>query len=248
MERISMHQSMVHYRQYADQIAAYSTTAIMRAVSGKMREPVNGVTHLAGFLLSIMGLIAMVAAAVHYGTQWHVVAFSIFGISMILLYAASTLHHSLQLSKRGSLLFERIDHIMIFVLIAGTYTPFCLVPLRGAWGWSLFGTIWGLALAGTLFKIFWMKAPRWLSTAIYLLMGWIVIVAIYPPALSIPVGAMTWLVLGGLAYSLGAVIYGTKWPDPFPQVFGYHGIWHLFVLAGSFCHFWAIFKYITHIA
>ena len=215
---------------------------------GKMREPVNGLTHLAGFLLSIVGLIVMVTAAVHYGSRWHVVAFSIFGTSMILLYGASTLHHSLHLSERGNLIFERIDHIMIFVLIAGTYTPFCLVPLRGVWGWSLLATIWGLALAGTLFKIFWMEAPRWLSTAIYLLMGWIVVVAAYPLVLAIPMGALTWLAVGGLLYSLGAIIYGTQWPDPFPRVFGYHAIWHLFVLGGSFCHFWAIFNYVTYIA
>ncbi len=247
MELISMRQSMIRYRQYADQTASLSIRAIILVASSKMREPANGLTHLAGFILSIVGLIALVVASIRYGTAWHVIAFSIFGTSMILLYAASTLHHSLQLSERGSLLFERIDHIMIFMLIAGTYTPFCLIPLRGAWGWSLLVAIWGLALAGTLFKIFWMEAPRWLSTAIYLLMGWIVIVAIYPLALSIPVGAMTWLVLGGLMYSLGAVIYGAQWPDPFPQVFGYHGIWHLFVLTGSFCHFWAIFNYVTHI-
>jgi len=212
-----------------------------------LREPVNGLTHLAGVILSMVGLIVMILAAVRYGTVWHVVAFSIFGTSLILLYSASALHHLLPLSERGVSILERIDHIMIFVLIAGTYTPFCLIPLRGAWGWSLFGIIWGLALAGIMFKIFWMDAPRWLSTSIYLLMGWVVLIAFYPLVISLPGGALSWLAMGGLIYSVGAVIYAFKWPNPFPKVLDYHGIWHLLVLAGSFCHFWAIFSYITYL-
>jgi len=177
-----------------------------------------------------------------------VVAFAIFGTSMILLYSASSLYHLLPLSKRGIEIFKRIDHIMIFVLIAGSYTPFCLVPLRGPWGWTLFGLIWGLALAGIAFKIFWMNAPRWLSTGIYLMMGWILLIAIYPLILSLPRAALGWLVLGGLTYSAGAVIYAFKWPNPFPKIFDHHVIWHLFVMGGSFCHFWAVFAYVTYLS
>ncbi|OGQ58062.1 MAG: hemolysin [Deltaproteobacteria bacterium RIFCSPLOWO2_02_FULL_50_16] len=213
----------------------------------KLREPVNGLTHLAGVLLAIIGLVVLVVSATRYGNAWHVVSFSIFGSSMILLYASSTLYHLLPLSPKGVALLRRIDHIMIFFLIAGTYTPFCLVPLRGAWGWSLFGTVWGIALAGFLIKIFWMHAPRWLSTAIYLIMGWIAVVAIYPMILSMPLGGLLWLVAGGLTYTLGAIIYGLKWPNPCPRVFGYHALWHLFVLGGTFCHFWSIYCYVTPI-
>jgi hemolysin III len=136
---------------------------------------------------------------------------------------------------------------MIFVLIAGTYTPICLVPLRGAWGWSLFGIVWGMALVGLVLKLFWIQAPRWLSTSIYLLMGWICVIAIYPIVQTVPTGGVIWLAMGGLFYSIGAIIYGIKWPDPFPRVFGFHAIWHLFVLGGSFCHFWMIYSYVTYI-
>lgn len=212
------------------------------------REPVNGFTHLAGALLSIAGLVVMLVAAVKYGTAWHVVGFAIFGSSLILLYSASSLYHLLPVSKQGVEFLERIDHIMIFVLIAGSYTPFCLVPLRGPWGWSIFGLIWSLALAGIAFKIFWMHAPRWLSVGIYLLMGWIIVIAIYPLFLSIPRAALGWLVLGGLTYSAGAMVYGFKWPNPFPRFLDHHAIWHLFVLGGSFCHFWAVFAYVTYLA
>jgi len=214
----------------------------------RLREPVNGLIHLVGALLSVVGLIVMVVAAVHYGTVWHVVAYSIFGISLVLLYSASSLYHLLPLSERGIRSLERIDHIMIFVLIAGTYTPFCLVPLRGPWGWSLFGIIWALALAGILFKIFWMHAPQWLSTTIYLLMGWVVIVAIFPLVATLPTGALIWLVLGGVIYSIGAVVFAFEWPNPFPKVLDHHAIWHLLVMAGSFCHFWAVFSYLTFLS
>lgn len=137
---------------------------------------------------------------------------------------------------------------MIFLMIAGTYTPFCLVPLRGAWGWSIFGVVWGLAAAGVFFKILWITAPRWFSTIIYLLMGWVCIVAIYPIVQTVPLGGVIWLASGGMLYSVGAVIYGMKKPNPWPGIFGFHEIWHFFVLGGSFCHFMAILLYILPMA
>lgn len=213
----------------------------------KLKDPVSGLTHLGGVFLAIAGLCLLVVSAVRYGTAWHVISFSIFGASLILLYTSSTLYHLLPLSDEGSHTLRRIDHIMIFVLIAGSYTPFCLVPLRGPWGWSLFGTVWGITIAGLMLKLFWMEAPRWLYTAVYLLMGWICVIAIYPLIMSVPPGGMFWLVLGGIFYSVGTLIYGFKWPNPFPKVFGFHEIWHLFVLGGSFCHFWAVYSYITYI-
>jgi len=133
---------------------------------------------------------------------------------------------------------------MIFILIAGTYTPVCLIPLRGGWGWSLFGIVWGFAIAGVFIKLYWMNAPRWLYTGIYLVMGWMVIVAIYPLIKVLPTGALAWLAAGGLFYTVGAVIYAIKRPNLVPGVFGFHEIWHLFVMAGSFSHWWVMMNFI----
>ncbi len=140
---------------------------------------------------------------------------------------------------------------MIFMMIAGTYTPFCLVPLRGYWGgWSIFGVVWGgIAILGIFFKLFYIYAPRWLSTSLYVLMGgWISVIAIYPIIKNIPAGGgVFWLAGGGISYTVGAVVYATKKPDPWPNVFGFHEIWHLFVLGGSFCHFMVMVRYLVWI-
>ncbi len=157
------------------------------------------------------------------------------------------MYHLLPLSPKGISILRRIDHIMIFILIAGTYTPVCLVPLRGVWGWSLFGVIWGIAIAGIFLKIFWMNSPRWLYTLVYLTMGWLVIIAMYPLIRAIPLGGVIWLAAGGLCYSVGAVIYALKRPDVVPGIFGFHELWHILVMAGSFCHFWAMLRYVLYV-
>jgi hemolysin III len=216
----------------------------MSSLIKKFRDPVSGLTHFVGFLLSLAALVLLVTYAAIQGTTWHNVAFAIFGTSLILLYGASSMYHLLPLSPRGITMLRRIDHVMIFVLIAGTYTPVCLIPMRGVWGWSLFGIIWSMAIAGIFQALFWIHAPRWFSTSLYLVMGWIVIIAFYPLVQSIPFSGIMWFVLGGLCYTGGALIYALKRPNPVPGIFGFHEIWHLFVLAGSFCHFWAIFYYV----
>ena len=157
------------------------------------------------------------------------------------------MYHLLPLPPRGISNLRRIDHAMIFVLIAGTYTPICLIPLRGIGGWNLFGVIWGIAIIGIFLALFWINAPRWLSTFIYLIMGWLIVVAFYPLAQTIALKGIVWLVLGGLCYSVGAIIYTLKRPNPVPGIFGFHEIWHIFVMAGSFCHFWAMFYYVLRI-
>ncbi len=210
----------------------------------KLREPINGLTHLIGALFSIAGLVLLVYFAAIKGTVWHVVSFSIFGASLILLYTSSTLYHLLPLSERGVRVFRRIDHIMIFVLIAGTYTPVCLVSLRGGWGWSLFGVVWGIAVAGIVLKLFWLQAPRWLYILVYVFMGWLAIIALLPLIRAIPVGGLVWLAMGGIFYSVGALIYGIKRPNIIPGWFGFHEIFHLFTMAGSFSHFWLMFRYV----
>ena len=213
-------------------------------LSKRLREPVSGLTHLAGAALALVALAVMVSAAATQATAWHVVSFSIYGTSLVLLYLASSLYHLLPLSPEGVRKLRRLDHMAIFLLIAGSYTPFCLVPLRGPWGWSMFGVVWGLAAAGIVLKILWLQAPRWVTAGIYLGMGWVVIIAVHPLVQALPRGGMFWMAAGGLCYSGGAVIYATRRPDPWPGVFGFHEIWHLWVMAGSACHFWAIFHYI----
>ncbi|MCG8683491.1 MAG: hemolysin III family protein [Desulfobacterales bacterium] len=212
-----------------------------------LREPVNAISHGAGALGSIAALTLMVVFASLRADVWHVVSFSIFGATLILMYTSSCLYHALRISEKALMIFRRIDHIMIFMVIAGSYTPLCLVPLRGPWGWSLFGTVWGIAIAGIFLKIFFMNAPRWISTLIYLTMGWLCVVAIYPLVKTLEPMALLWLALGGLFYSVGALVYATKWPDPFPKVFGFHEIWHCFVILGSASHFWLSFNYLMYI-
>lgn len=213
----------------------------------RMREPVSGLTHLIGAVLSAIGLVLMIYYAVSKGTVWHIVSFSIFGGSLILLYTASTLYHLLNISEKGVRVLRKIDHMMIYVLIAGTYTPICLIPLRGGWGYTMLITIWGIAITGIIMKLLWFDAPRWLYTLFYLIMGWLIVIALWPIAKTIPIAGVLWLIAGGLLYSIGAVIYGTKWPRLKSKVFGFHEIFHLFVLYGSFCHFWLMFRYILYI-
>ncbi len=212
-----------------------------------LREPVNAISHGAGALGSVAALAVMVAYAAVRADAWHVVSFSIFGATLILMYTSSFLYHALRISEKGLMIFRRIDHIMIFMVIAGSYTPLCLVPLRGPWGWSLFGTVWGIALAGIFLKIFFMNAPRWISTLIYLIMGWLCIVAVYPLVKTLAPMALLWLALGGAFYSVGALVYALKRPNPFPGIFGFHEIWHCFVIMGSACHFWLSFNYLMYI-
>jgi hemolysin III len=208
------------------------------------REPMNGLTHFVGILLAIAGLVTLLTRTSLPFTARHAVSFSIFGSAMILLYTFSTLYHWLNLKESTLEILRKIDHIMIFVFIAATYTPICLVTLGGGWGWSMFGSVWGLTLAGFVLKIFWLNAPRWLYTAIYLAMGWIIIIGIWPLIQVLAFGGLMWLLAGGIFYSIGAIIYGVKKPDPWPGIFGFHEIFHLFVLAGSFSHFWLMYLYV----
>lgn len=202
---------------------------------------------MVGAFLSVGALGVLTAFAAVFGDAWHIVSFSIFGFTMFLMYTSSSLYHLLPLREDALRLFRKIDHIMIFLFIAGTYTPICLVGLRGPWGWTLFGIVWGLALVGIFLKVFWLHAPRFLSTAIYVLLGWMAMIAFYPLTQVLSGSAMSWLLAGGISYSVGAVIYAVKKPDPFPGLFGFHEIWHLCVMGGSFCHFWLILRHVLYL-
>lgn len=219
----------------------------MSGVFRRFKDPVSGLTHLAAALFSVAALVLLLYYAVRVGTARHVAAFAVFGVSLILLYTASSLYHLLPLSRRGTEILRRLDHIMIFFLIAGTYTPVCLVPLRGGWGWGLLATVWTLALAGVFLKLFRPGTPRWLSTGIYLFMGWLIVIALWPLIRNMPVGGVVWMGVGGAFYTVGAVIYGLKRPNIIPGTFGFHEIFHLLVMAGSFSHFWMMLRYILYI-
>jgi len=211
----------------------------------KLREPMNGFTHFIGIILSIIATILLVTQNLGSNKPYHLFSFAIFGFGMILLYTTSTLYHWLKLSEAGIKKLRKADHIMIFIYIAATYTPICMVALRETLGWMLLILIWGVALVGILIKIFWMNAPRWLSTVIYLLMGWLSVSIIFPLNNALQLEALFWLITGGLFYTIGAVIYALKKPDPFPGLLGFHEIFHLFVILGSFSHFWLMYKYIS---
>jgi hemolysin III len=219
-----------------------------RRTKKRLREPVNGLTHLAGGLLACVGLLVLLARATSAGRTDQIVAFGIFGLSLVALYSASTLYHLLPLSPAGVARLRRVDHMMIFVLIAGTYTPFCMLALEGAWRVGLLGVIWGLAVCGILLKLFWMEAPRWFSGAFYLGTGWVAVIAAPALFVAVPTGGMSWVLGGGLFYTAGALVYGLKRPNPVPGIFGFHELWHLFVLAGSACHFWAVLHYVAPLA
>lgn len=208
------------------------------------RELVSGYSHLLALLLSIAGLVVLVVESALDRNAWHVVGFAIFGASLILLYSASTMYHLLPLSEQRKVLFRRIDHIMIYILIAGTYTPVCLTVLRGPWGWSLFGVIWGLAGLGLAFKLAWLSAPRWLSTVLYVAMGWVALVAMVPIVEAVTWEGVAWMVAGGVWYTLGAATYVTKWPTLHPRHFTFHELFHLLVMAGSLAHFWFMYDFV----
>lgn len=213
----------------------------------KFKDPVSGFTHLGGALLSIAGLVVLERYAERFASIKHIVTFAIFGAALILLYTASAAYHLLKVPEKINTLLRRIDHMMIYVLIAGTYTPICVIGLTGAWGLSMLITVWVLAALGIIMTVFWFGAPRWLTTAIYLLMGWLVVIAFYPLIHSLPIGGITWLAVGGLLYSVGAIVYGLKWPKINSRWFGFHEIFHLFVIAGSLGHFWLMFKYLMYV-
>jgi hemolysin III len=214
----------------------------------RLREPVSGLTHLAGVLLALVALGVLLAGAAGEGRVDQFVAFGIFGCSLVALYGASALYHLLPVSPRAVARLRRLDHMAIFVLIAGTYTPICVLALEGGWGAGLLGLVWALAFCGVVLKLLRMDAPRWLSVGLYLAMGWVAVVAASAILRAVPPGGIAWILGGGLVYSAGALIYGLKWPDPAPGIFGFHELWHLFVLAGSACHFWAMLQYISLIA
>jgi len=203
-----------------------------------LEELANRLTHGFGAVLSVTGLVLLVVYSSLYGTVWHIVSTAVYGATLVLLYTASTIYHTVK-SEKWRRRCQRFDHAAIYLLIAGTYTPFVLGPLRGGWGWSLFGVVWGCAVVGVILKFFYAGRGDVLSTILYLAMGWLVLIAAKPLFASMPLGGICLLIAGGLCYSFGTIFY--LWEKlPFN-----HAVWHLWVLAGSVCHWAAVFGYIV---
>ena len=201
-------------------------------------ERFNGYSHLAGTLLAIAAATALIVYGASKGDTWKIVSFSIYGATLISLFGFSTLYHSTRgMAKR---VFRKFDHSAIYLLIAGTYTPFTLVTLRGPWGWSLFGVVWGLALIGIIQELTIAKGARWISLAIYIIMGWAAVVGVVPMIDALTWRGFAWVAAGGVVYTAGTVFY------IFDEKYRHwHGIWHLFVLAGATIHYAAIFCYVA---
>ena len=201
-------------------------------------EIANSITHGIGAALSLAALVLLVVFASIYGDTWRVVSFSIYGTTLFFLYLASTLYHSFT-NRRVKRFFRILDHSSIYLLIAGTYTPVTLVPMRGPWGWTIFGLIWAMAIGGIIVKIFMMEKYKFLSVLVYVAMGWLILIAIKPILQMVPRGLIIWLFIGGICYTFGLIFYAWK------KIPYYHAIWHLFVLGGSISHFFGMMFYLT---
>lgn len=208
-----------------------------------VREPVNALTHLFGAVLSIIGTIVLLNYTHAVLSPVTITSILIFGISLVLLYTTSGIYHLVYTTDAILLKLRKLDHSMIFILIAGSYTPFCLLSLTGVWKWSIITIVWSIAIIGIILKITWINMPRWLSTGLYIGMGWIALFALKPLYDSLAFGGFFFLLLGGVMYTIGGIIYGTKKPN-ICTGFGFHEIFHIFVLLGSFCHYWAILHYV----
>ena len=210
------------------------------------KEITSALTHLGGAIFGVIGLILLLNIAVKSSSLITIASFLVFGLSMIFLYSTSCVYHFIDSSKKkAKVIMRKLDHIMIFVLISGTYTPICLLILSKDIGYKLLFVVWSITIIGAFIKIFWINAPRWVSAGLYLGMGWLSIFVFMPLIKSMAAGGIFWLCLGGLLYTVGGVIYGLKKPAIDKLWFGFHELFHIFVLAGSFCHFMMMYYYVA---
>ncbi|MFN8411860.1 MAG: hemolysin III family protein [Anaerolineales bacterium] len=204
----------------------------------KLREPVNSLTHWAGAILALIGLIALLI--VGWSTPAKIISLAIYGISLIAMFSASATYHMVRVKDKALEVFRKIDHSAIFLLIAGTYTPFCVNAFSGFWKWGMLSIIWSLAFIGIVVKVFYIGAPRWVNAGIYVLMGWMSVAAAGQMLSHLPAWVFTWMIVGGVIYTLGAIVYATKIFNFKPGVFGFHEVWHIFVLLAAAAHFVAV--------
>lgn len=201
----------------------------------KIREPVSGMTHLGGAITAFISLIALLI--IGKSDAMKEISLLIYGFSLIALFSASAAYHLIQANSNIIQILRKLDHSAIYVLIAGTYTPFCLLAFKGFFHWGMLAIVWSFALVGIIVKIFYVKAPRWLNATIYVVMGWLGISAAGQVTSALPVNVLVWLITGGVIYTLGAIIYSTKIFNFYPGIFGFHEVWHIFVLLGAIAHF-----------
>jgi len=208
-----------------------------------IKDPGSALTHFIGMILAVLATAPLLVLAATQGDMHTVLALAVFACSMILLYAASTTYHTFNISDKINKILRKVDHMMIFVLIAGSYTPICLIALKDSIGYPLLALVWGVAIVGMLIKAFWITCPKWFSSLIYISMGWLCVLAMVPLVQSLPSAAFLWLVAGGVIYTVGGVIYALKLPffNAKHQYFGSHEIFHLFVMGGSLCHYVVMF-------
>ena len=213
----------------------------------KIKDPGSAVTHFIGMLMAMFAAVPLLIKAAREPDRIHLIALAIFIVSMSLLYAASTTYHTLDLSERTNKILKKIDHMMIFILIAGTYTPICLITLKGPVGYGLLALVWGIAIVGIVIKGFWIYCPKWLSSVLYIAMGWVCVLAFTQIMNALPRAAFLWLLAGGIIYTIGGVIYALKLPifNSKHKNFGSHEIFHLFVMGGSFCHFIVMYAFVA---
>ena len=209
----------------------------------RLREPFCGISHGVGAGLSVIGLVVLLTLS--QGRPLYLLSFTIYGVSQILLYTTSAIYHSLRTSQVLHDRLKRLDHCAIYLLIGGTYTPVCLLTLRGALGWTIFGVEWALALTGILVTLFWRAAPDWFRVVLYLAMGWLVVMVLGPLRAALPAEAIRWIVAGGVTYTLGTVVFASDRPHLWPGRFSAHDLWHLFVLGGSICYFITMARFIA---
>lgn len=215
----------------------------MKAIGCYVKDPFPGISHWVGMGLSVVALISLLVVAA--GRPWYVVGFAICGGSLVLLYFASALLHTVHCSPEVEARLERFDFIAIFAVIAGTYTPLCLISLRGPWGWSMLAAEWSMAAAGIAATVMGHSVSKWVRVSLYAVMAWLVaVVAISPLMRTLPFAAVEWLIAGGAIYSIGAVIFATNRPHLWPGRFMAHDLWHVLVIAGSGCHFFLIFRFV----
>ena len=216
---------------------------MFRKLSAHLRDPISSLTHLGGAAAALVGVVILLL--VGWGTTGKVISLAIYGASLVLMFASSGIYHMVKARPKVIEILRKVDHSAIYLLIAGTYTPLCFNEFSGFWRWGMLAIIWSLALVGIGFKVFIINAPRWLTAGIYLGMGWLGVGAIGEMLAVVPAGALAWLLAGGIAYSLGAVIYITKKLDFVPGVFGFHEVWHIFVILGALAHFIGILVYVA---
>lgn len=210
----------------------------------RLKDPFSGISHAVGAGLAVAGLVTLIVQS--WGRPLHLTTFAIYGGTLVLLYLASALYHSLPVGPRAESALFGLDRAAIYALIAGTYTPICLIALRGGWGWSLLGVVWGLAVTGIAVDLISRRrAPDWLQAMLYLVTGWVALVALGPLVRALPPAGLAWLGAGCLFYTIGAVICVKNWPHLRPGVFGAHDLWHVLVLAGSACHFVLMLRYVA---